>query len=127
MTSSNNLNRYILKRLTQKLSDKQGKKFNSSLYAGITVKHFLSMLSQEESELNIYINKFKYDPIIHDYMLINSFTIKQEFIRKEFKEKIIIQINDLDDLNKISEDAEEFKTTYGYVIKTIIRIKTKEK
>ena len=125
MKSSDKLSRLILRRLTQKISSIDRKNYNSSLYAGITVKHFLSMLSHNvDDDLYIRINRLKYEPLLHDYLLIKRFTIKQELIRKEFKEKIVIHLKNVDDLEYIKDDMGEFKSTYGYVIKTIVNIVT---
>ena len=95
----------------------------SSLYAGMTISNFLEKLDQDEEDtLVIKINKEKYQLIMHDYMLVKRYKIKQEMIRKEFKEKIILQLGDADDILRIAPETKEFKSTYGYVIKLIIHI-----
>ena len=120
------LNKYVLQRLMQRLSAREKGKFNASLYAGITVSNFLEKLEQDEEDtIVIKINKEKYDPHIHDYQLVKSYKIKQEMVRKEFKEKIIVQLSDADDLLRLAPETREFKSTYGYVIKITIHIKTK--
>lgn len=97
----------------------------SKIYSGITVKQFVGKLDQEEEEnLFIKVNNQKYNPLIHDYKLIKSFRVRQEMVRKEFKEKIIVQLNDIDDVLRIAPDTREFKSTFGYVVKIIIQIKT---
>jgi uncharacterized protein involved in tolerance to divalent cations len=122
-TQSNQSN-YILRRLTQKLSARKTV-FKSSLYAGMTVSHFLDKLEQDEEDtLVIKVNKEKYDQMIHDYKIVKSYKIKQEMIRKEFKEKIILQLDNADDILRIAPETKEFKSTYGYVIRLIIHITT---
>lgn len=121
------LNRYVLQRLMQRLSARERGKFNASLYAGITVSNFLEKLEQDEEDtIVIKVNKEKYDPHIHDYKLVKSYKIKQEMVRKEFKEKIIVQLSDADDLLRLSPETREFKSTYGYVIKITITITTEK-
>lgn len=119
-----NLNSYVLGRLTQKLSARKTE-FKSSLYAGMTVSHFLDKLDQDEEDtLIIKVDKVKYDPMVHDYKIVKNYKIKQEMIRKEFKEKIILQLGSADDILRIAPDTKEFKSTYGYVIRLIIHITT---
>lgn len=121
------LNRYVLQRLMQRLSAREKGKFNASLYAGITVSNFLEKLEQDEEDtVVIKVNKEKYDPHIHDYQLVKSYKIKQEMVRKEFKEKIIVQLSDADDLLRLAPETREFKSTYGYVIKITITIITEK-
>ena len=120
-----NLSSYVTKRLVQKLSDRKAL-FKSSLYAGITVANFLEKLQQDEEDtIVIKVDKATYDPIIHDYMLVESYKIKQEMVRKEFKEKIILHLGDADDILRIAPETKEFKSTYGYVIKLVVHITTK--
>ena len=121
------LNRYVLQRLMQRLSAGKRGKFNASLYAGITVSNFLEKLERDEEDtIVIKVNKEKYDPHIHDYKLVKSYKIKQEMVRKEFKEKIIVQLSDADDLLRLAPETREFKSTYGYVVKIIITITTEK-
>lgn len=119
------LSNYVTKRLVQKLSDRKTL-FKSSLYAGITVANFLEKLQQDEEDtIVIKVDKATYNPDIHDYMIVESYKIKQEMVRKEFKEKIILHLGDADDILRIAPETKEFKSTYGYVIKIIVHIKTK--
>ena len=121
------LNRYVLQRLMQRLSAREKGKFNASLYAGITVSNFLEKLEQDEEDtVVIKVNKEKYDPHIHDYKLVKSYKIKQEMVRKEFKEKIILHLSDINDFSKIGPETRDFKSTYGYVVKITITIKTEK-
>lgn len=100
--------------------------FKSSLYAGQTVKHFLDLLIQDETDnIVIKVNKTKYDPSVHDYHIIESYKIKQSMVRKKFKEKIILHLEEVDDILHIAEDTKEFRETYGYVVRILIHIKTK--
>lgn len=120
-----NINSEVLSKLVQKLSDRKGRVFNSSFYAGITVANFLDKLeTSEEDILVVKVNKALYAPILHDMKLIKSYRIRQEMVRKEFKEKIIVQLGSVDDILKISPETKEFKSTYGYVVKIIIHITT---
>lgn len=115
---------YVTKRLVQKLSARRTT-FKSSLYAGITVSHFLDMLQQDEEDtIVVKVDKVKYDSHLHDYLIIKSYKIKQEMVRKEFKEKIVLQLGDADDILRIAPETKEFKSTYGYVVKIIISITT---
>lgn len=119
------LSNYVTKRLAQKLSDRKTL-FKSSLYAGITVVNFLEKLQQDEEDTTVIkVDKATYNPDIHDYMIVESYKIKQEMVRKEFKEKIILHLGDADDILRIAPETKEFKSTYGYVIKIIVHIKTK--
>lgn len=89
------------------------------------MSHFLDKLDQDEEDtLVVKVNKEVYDPMIHDYKIVKSYKIKQEMIRKEFKEKIILQLGSADDILRIAPDTKEFKSTYGYVIRLIIHITT---
>ena len=120
-----NLSSYVLKRLTQKLSAR-GTSWKSSLYAGITVAHFLDMLDQDEEDtLVVKVNKETYDPLVHGYLVTHKYKIKQEMVRKEFKEKIVLHLTEASDILRIAPDTKEFKSTYGYVIKITIHITTK--
>jgi len=123
MTS--NLNNYVTQRLVQKLSARKTS-MKSSLYAGITISNFLDMLNQdEEDSLIIKVNHKKYDPDTDAYKLIESYKIKQEMVRKEFKEKIVVHLSDASDILRIAPETKEFKSTYGYIIKITIHIKTR--
>ena len=126
MKSSPQLNpsNYVLKRLTQKLSDRKTD-FKSSLYSGITVSHFLDMLDMDEEDtLVLKVNKEPFDEHKHNYLVIKNYKIKQELVRKEFKEKIILQLGSADDILRIAPETKEFKSTYGYVVKIIVHITT---
>jgi hypothetical protein len=119
-----NLSSYILKRYAQKLSDRE-QGFKSSLYAGITISNFLDLLElDEEDTVVIKVGREKYNPDVHDYMVIKKYTIKQELVRKEFKEKIILQLGTADDILRVAPETREFKSTYGYVVKIIVHITT---
>ena len=121
------LSKYVIQRLMQKLSAGKRGKFNASLYAGITVSNFLEKLERDEEDtIVIKVNKEKYDPHVHDYKLVKSYKIKQEMVRKEFKEKIIVQLSDADDLLRLAPETREFKSTYGYVVKITITITTEK-
>lgn len=115
----------IIKQLTQRLADK-GTGFQSSIYAGITVKHLLSMMDDVEfdSELDIRINRFKYDPMVHDYMIVKRYSVKTELIKKKFKQRIVVHLDDIDDVLKIKEDLGEYQEVYGYTVKIIMYITT---
>lgn len=118
-------NRFVITCLVQKLSDKE-RTFKSSLYADITVAHFLERLEMDEEDIYVIkINKLVYNSALHDYLFVDKYKIKQELIRKEFKEKIILQLDDVDDILRIAPDTKEFKSTYGYAIKTTVNITTK--
>ena len=124
MKSSSKLSSYILNRYAQKLSARKTV-FKSSLYAGITVHHFIELLTQDEEDtIIIKVDKEKYDSHVHDYRIIKSYKIKQEMVRKEFKEKIVLHLGDADDILRIAPDTKEFKSTYGYVVKIIINLTT---
>ncbi len=89
------------------------------------MSHFLDKLDQDEEDtLVVKVNKEVYDPMIHDYKIVKNYKIKQEMIRKEFKEKIILQLGNADDILRIAPDTKEFKSTYGYVVRLIIHITT---
>lgn len=119
-----NLSNYILKRYAQKLSDR-GNNFKTSLYAGTTVSNFLDRLElDEEDTVVIKVNKETFNPDVHDYLVIKKYKIKQELVRKEFKEKIILQLGSADDILRIAPETREFKSTYGYVVKIILHITT---
>lgn len=119
-----NLSAYVLRRLTQKLSDR-GTSMKSSLYAGMTVSHFLELLeADEEDTIIIKVDKETYDPLVHAYKLIAKYKIKQELVRREFKEKIVVQLGSADDILRLAPETREFKSTYGYVVKIIIHITT---
>lgn len=121
-----NLSNYVTSKLVQKLSARKTA-FKSSLYAGVTVSNFLEKLEQDEDDKCVVkVNKEKYDPDIHDYLLVKNYKIKQEMVRKEFKEKIILQLSDLEDILRIAPETKEFKSTYGYVIKLTIHITTQD-
>jgi len=123
MRSSKQLSK-VLKKTIQKLSDRETV-FKSSLYAGMTISNFLDKLEQDpEDTLVIKVNKETYDSHVHGYKLLKHYKIKQEMVRKEFKEKIILQLGDVDDILRIAPETKEFKSTYGYVIKLIIHITT---
>lgn len=127
MRSSKPLNNSgeVIKKLVQKLSDRGGRVFRSSFYSGISVANFIDKLeTNEEDIIIIKVNKGAYEPILHDMKLIKSYRIRQEMVRKEFKEKIVLQLRSADDLLRISSDTKEFKSTYGYVVKIIIHITT---
>lgn len=127
MRSSKPLNNSgeVIKKLVQKLSDRGGRVFRSSFYSGISVANFIDKLeTSEEDILVVKVNKALYIPILHDMKLIKSYRIRQEMVRKEFKEKIIVQLGSVDDILKISPETKEFKSTYGYVVKIIIHITT---
>lgn len=116
---------YVTGRLMQKLSARKTS-FKSSLYAGVTVANFLEKLDQDEDDVYVIkINKETYNPDVHEYLLVSKYKIKQEMVRKEFKEKIILHLGDIDDILRIAPETKEFKSTYGYVIKTTIYITTK--
>lgn len=95
------------------------------MYAGTTVISFLDMFDRDDDDIVIIkVNKDVYDPHLHDYLLVHKYKIKQELIKKEFKEKIILHLRSADDLLRISEDTKEYKSTYGYVVRTTITITT---
>lgn len=95
------------------------------MYAGTTVISFLDMFDRDDDDIVIIkVNKDVYDPHLHDYLLIHKYKIKQELIKKEFKEKIILHLGSADDLLRISKDTKEYKSTYGYVVRTTITITT---
>ena len=95
------------------------------MYAGTTVKSFLDMFDPDEDDIVIIkINKSIYDQHIHDFLIIDKYKIKQELIKKEFKEKIVMHLGNVDDLLRISADTKEYKSTYGYVVRTTITITT---
>lgn len=122
---SNNIHTKVFKELLEKLSSKGGRVYHSSLYAGLTVANFLSKLDIDEDDVVIIkVNKELYNPILHDMKTIKRYRLKHEMVRKEFKEKIILHIENLDDLLDISPDVREYKSIYGYIVKVVLHITT---
>jgi hypothetical protein len=78
----------------------------------------------EEDTLVLKVNKEPFDEHKHNYLVIKNYKIKQELVRKEFKEKIILQLGSADDILRIAPETKEFKSTYGYVVKIIVHITT---
>lgn len=125
LTPLDNINNEIVKKLLQRISNKQGRMHSSSLYAGLSVANFLSKLETDEDDIVIIkVNKEVYNPILHDMKIIKHYKLKHEMIRKEFKERIIVHLNSIDDLVNISPDVKQYKSTYGYVIKVVLHITT---
>jgi hypothetical protein len=122
--TSSTLNNLLRNKLIQKLADR-GPNYRASMYAGTTVINFLDMFDRDDDDVVIIkVNKDVYDPHLHNYLLICKYKIKQELIKKEFKEKIVLHLESADDLLRISKDTKEYKSTYGYVVRTTITITT---
>lgn len=119
----------ILSNIISKLQEKPKKSlaFYNSLFKGITIGAYLNILDTSYFDrIEIKVNGKKYDSNEHDYLLIERAVVKETIVRKEFKEKITVQLDRLEDIFLISEETEKARSMYGYIIKLIILIKVKE-
>lgn len=100
--------------------------FSSSMFKGITIAEFLDTLDVDSHDhVKITVNGTVYDENQHSFMLIDKITFKQDLVRKEFKEKLVVKLSRLDDVLRVAPETTRMKSTYGYVTKLDIKIKTK--
>lgn len=127
MESSNKLK--ILNSILSKLQEKpkESLAFYHSIFKGITIGAYLDILDTKYFDrVEIKVNGKKYDSNVHNFLLVDKVTVKETMLRKEFKEKITVQLDRLEDIFLISEETEKARSMYGYIVKLIILIKVKE-
>lgn len=114
----------IIARLQERPVESTG--FFSSMFKGITIAEFLDTLEVDSHDsVKITVNGAVYDENQHSFMLINRISFKQDLVRKEFKEKLVVKLSRLDDVLRVAPETTRIKSTYGYVTKLDIKIKTK--
>lgn len=115
----------LLQRVAEKLSDVKGTQLTASLYSGLTVGSLIEKLDRSVDEvLEIKVDRKKYNSLDHNHKLVKKLSVQQEMVKKEFKQKIIYKVDNVDDIIKIAPETQEFKSTFGYVVKIIINITT---
>lgn len=115
----------VLQKLAER-STKTSRQYALNIFKGLTVQEFISKLELETTDnIKIRVDKNLYDEDVDGYKLIKKIRFKQVIEQKQFKEKIIVHLQNPADIVKYNK-KNNYDIYTGYIIKLFINITTEE-